>query len=238
MPISFDSPYYPYEIVQTGFNTLNGADLIPGKIIKYLLDLPDGNGYEPIDDNRRPRVRLAKYLWYDEPNPLAKPLPTTEQKLSLLYNGENAELTTEEDEARHPKGYRLFGQSYWLPARLKANVVLKCFMGRVIPRSDFNTVLGVKFQCDINYALESMMHTEQFSKMYSIFQAVIESLHGVNIAGVGVVYFNKTVHGDCGYSVYHQEGGSVYADWTVAIEWRESDTIPKLVTDYDLTLTP
>lgn len=232
MAVSFKSPTYPYERVES-FNTLKGADLIPGKLIKYLLDLPDANGYEPIDDNARPRVRLAKYLWYDEPNPLAKPLPTPEQKLSLLYNGENAELTTEEDEYKHPKGYRLFGQSYWMAARLKANVLLKCFMGRVIPRSDLLTVLGIRFQCDINYALDSIMHTEQYSKSYAIFQSVIEALHGVNIAGVGVVHFDKTIHGDCGYSTYHQEGGSVYADWTMAIEWQESERPQNYVTEYN-----
>lgn len=235
MAVSFDSPYYPYEKDFPGFNTLNGADLIPGKIIRYLLDLPDANGYVPVDDNQRPRVRLMKYLWYDEPNPLAKPLPTPEQKLSLLYNGENAELTTDEDEYKHPKGYRLFGQSYWMAARLKANVLLKCYMGRVIPRSDLKSVLGVHFQLDINYALESLMHTEQFSKTYAMFQACIEALHGVNIAGVGVLHFDKSVHGDCGYSVYHQEGGSTYADWVMAIEWQESTTPDMLIKDYSVT---
>ena len=125
---AFVAPFYPFEKVSTGFNTLKGADLIPGILIKYLLDLPDANGYVPVDDNSRPRVRLAKYLWYDEPNPLSKNLPTPEEKLSMLFNGENAELTTEEDKAKHPKGYRLYGQSYWMATGLKAKVLLKCFM--------------------------------------------------------------------------------------------------------------
>ena len=233
--VDFNSPFYPYEKVSTGFNTLKGADLIPGILIKYLLDLPDANGYVPVDDNSRPRVRLAKYLWYDEPNPLSKNLPTPEEKLSMLFNGENAELTTEEDKAKHPKGYRLYGQSYWMATGLKAKVLLKCFMGRAIPRTDFRTILGVRFQLDINYALDSLMHTEQYSKSYAIFQSVIEALHGVNIAGIGTVQFNKTVHGDCGYSVYHQEGGSVYADWTMAIEWQESEQPDDYITEYNLT---
>ena len=41
---AFDSPYYPYEKVQTGFNTLRGAEEIPAKILRYLLDLPDWKG--------------------------------------------------------------------------------------------------------------------------------------------------------------------------------------------------
>lgn len=221
--VDFSSPYYPYEKVQTGYNTLKGADLIPGKLIQYLLDLPDKNGYEPIDDNTRPRVRLAKYLWYDDGNPLAKPLPTPAEKLSMLFNGDNAELTTAEDKTKHPKGYRVFGQQYWMQVNQNAKSILKCYMGRAIPRTDFRTVLGVKFQFDINYALDSVMHTDQFSKSYAVFQAVIEALHGVNIAGVGTLCFNKTMHGDCGYTVYHQEGNSIYSDWTMAIEWQESE---------------
>lgn len=230
--VGFDSPFYPFERVDTGFNTLKGADLIPGKLITYLMDLPDANGYMPIDDNERPRVRLAKYLWYDEPNPLSKPLPTPQEKLSMLFTGENAELTTQEDKEKHPKGYRIYGQPYWLATSTQAKTLLKIYMGRVIPRSDFKSILGVKFQLDINYALDSLMKTEQFSKSYAIFQAVIESLHGVNITGVGTMYFNKTIHGDCGYSVYHQEGISTYADWTMAIEWQESTYPDNTVIDW------
>lgn len=232
--VDFNSPYYPYEKPQTGFNTLKGADLIPGQLITYLLDLPDANGYMPVDDNNRPRVRLAKYLWYDEPNPLARPLPTPEEKLSMLFAGDNAEITTEEDKQKHPKGYRLYGQSYWLAASNRAKVLLKCFMGRAIPRSDLSTVLGIKFQLDINYALDNLMKTEQYSKSYAIFQAVVEALHGVNITGVGTVHFNKSIHGDCGYSVYHQEGTSTYADWTMAIDWHDSVYPQNVVNEWDL----
>ena len=229
--VDFNSPYYPFERVEN-FNTLKGADLIPEKLIRYLLDLPDANGYMPKDDNIRPRVRLAKYLWYDEANPLSKPLPTPQQKRSMLFSGDNAELTTEEDKANHPKGYRLFAQPYWMAASTKAKILLKCYMGRAIPRNDYRTVLGIKFQLDINYALDSIMHTEQMSKSYAVFQSVVEALHGVNIAGVGTVQFNKTVHGDCGYSVYHQEGISIYSDWTMAVEWQESEYPQNIVTEW------
>ena len=105
-------------------------------------------------------------------------------------------------------------------------------MGRAIPRDDYKTILGIKFQLDINYALDSLMKTEQYSKSYVIFQAVMEALHGVNITGVGTVYFNKTIHGDCGYTVYHQEGISNYADWTMAVEWQESEYPDNTVTEW------
>ena len=226
----FNSPYYPYEKIYS-YNTLKGAELIPQKILMYLLDLPDQYGYEPVDDNERPRVRLIKYLYYDEPNPLARPLPTPEQKLSLVYSGNLPSPNTEEERAKHPKGYRLMFQNYTMPSELDARVMVKAWMARVIPRLDTKTILGINFEISLNYAMDNTMQTIEESKMYSIFQCLIESLHGVNIAGIGTVHFNKQVHGDCGYTLYHTEGTSIYGNVFMAIEWQEGDE-DSIVPDY------
>jgi len=220
---NFNNPYYPYEKVQSGYTTLKGAELIPYKLLMYLMDLPDKYGYQPVDDNNRPRVRLMKYLWYDEPNPLALPLPTPEQKLSLLYNGELAAITTEEDKKNHPKGYRLLPQTYTKPSMVNAKVLLKCYMAREIPRSDTKTILGVNFSTIVHYALDNIMKTAVYSRGYAIHQCLIEALHGIDMAGIGTIHYNKTVHGDSGRpNPYHDEGDSVYADTFFAIDWQES----------------
>ena len=222
--VDFNSPYYPYEKVYTGYNTLKGAEYIPYKIVKYLLDLPDQNGYEPVDDNDRARVRLIKYLYYDEPNPLSKPLPTPEQKLSLLYDGKNPDINTDEDKKNHPKGYRIFGQQYELQSPTDAKTMLRCFMAREIPRSDYKTVLGLDFECIVDYALDNILGTGVYSRMYAIHQCLIEALHGVNIAGIGAIYYSKPTHGDSGYTLYHTEGTFIYADTFFAIDWQETTT--------------
>ena len=220
----FNSPYYPYSKVDTGFNTLKGAEDIPYQLIMYLLDLPDKHGYVPIDDNSRPRVRLMKYLYYDEPNPLAQRLPTPEQKLSLVYNGKNAVLDGEEDKKNHPKGYRIWAQNYAEPSELEARALLKCYMGRTIPRSDQKTVLSVVFNVTMNYALDNIMGTNVYSRTFAIHQCLVEALHGVNLTGIGTIYYSKPIHGDCGYTVYHSEGTQIYGDTILAIEWQETTT--------------
>lgn len=222
--VDFNSPYYPYEKVYTGYNTLKGAEYIPYKIVKYLLDLPDQNGYEPVDDNDRARVRLIKYLFYDEPNPLNKPLPTEEQKLSLLYDGKNPDINTDEDKRNHPKGYRIFGQQYELQSPTDAKTMLRCFMAREIPRSDYKTVLGLDFECIVDYALDNVIGTGVYSRMFAIHQCLVEALHGVNIAGIGTIYYSKPTHGDSGYTLYHTEGNYIYADTFFAIDWQETTT--------------
>ena len=222
--VSFDSPYYPYEKVGT-YNTLKGSEYIPLKLIKYLLDLPDQYGYEPVDDNRRPRVRLAKYLYYDCPNPLAMPLPTPEQKLSMLYDGNDPMATsitdgdTAVDADKHPVGYRLMAQCYTMPSETEARVLMKCNMGRMIPRSPYDTSLGINFEVTINYAMDNVMKTQEYSRSYSIVQCIIEALHGIDIAGVGTVMFYKSLHGDAGTEFYHTEGTSIL---TMCLMWSES----------------
>ena len=222
--VDFNSPYYPYQKISSGFNTLRGAEMIPYQLIQYLLDLPDKYGYEPVDDNSRPRVRLIKYLYYDDPNPLSKPLPTPQQKLSLVYDGKNAALDTDEDKKNHPVGYRIYGQQYEEPSQLEAQVMLRCYMAREIPRSDYKTVIGVDFSVITNYALDNIMGTNVYSRTYAIHQCLVEALHGVNLTGIGTVHYSKPVHGDSGRTCFHDEGTAVYADSFFAIEWQETST--------------
>lgn len=231
-PRDFDSPYYPFE-KPNAFTTLKGAELIPYRLLMYLMDLPDKYGYVPKDDNSRPRVRLMKYLWYDDANPLSLPLPTPEQKISLLYNGDNAELTTDEDRRKHPKGYRLLPQTYMKPSETNANVILKCYLAREIPRSDLKIVIGIDFQIIVNYALDNVMKTAVYSREYAIHQCLVESLHGVDIAGVGTIHYSKPVHGDSGRpNPYHDEGDSLYSDCFFAIDWQESQYPVNVVTSW------
>ena len=229
--VDFNSPYYPYEKVNTGANTLKGAELIPGQIIRYILDLPDQNGYVPVDDNSRPRVRLIKYIYYDESNPLSKPLPTPEQKLSLLYNGDNPAINTDEDKINHPKSYRIFGQQYELQSPTEAKTMLRCFLAREIPRSDFKTVIGLNFETIVNYALDSNVRADIYSRMYAIHQCLVEAFNGVNINGVGVVRYSKGEHGDAGRTLYHTEGNALYQDSFFSIDWQETTT-PELITEW------
>lgn len=222
--VDFSSPYYPYEKVETGFNSLKGAENIPNQIIRYLLDLPDANGYEPVDDNSRPRVRLIKYIYYDEHNPLSKPLPTPEQKLSLLYDGMNPDINTDEDKENHPKSYRIFGQQYELQSPIEAKTILRCFMAREIARSANKTILGLDFETIVWYSLDSNVKTAVYSRMYAIHQCLVEALNGVNIAGIGTIAYSKMLHGDAGYSLYHTEGSALYSDTFFGIDWQETTT--------------
>lgn len=210
--VSFDSPFYPYKRIIDG-NVFDGAELIPYKILMYLLDLPDAYGYMPVDDNSRPRVRLIKLLTYDCANPLAEPLPTPEQKLSLLFNGEQPDINTDEQKNQHPFGYRLFMQHSIQQSGLEAKTVLKIYPGRILDPTDFRAIIGLQAEIWVNPNLANVKTTAR-DRLFDIECALRDALNCVDISGVGLIHFSRndgsfngsenlyTNHGDCGRIIY------------------------------------
>lgn len=187
-----NSPTYPYYRVIKGANRLRGMELIPYKLLMYLLDLPDAFGYTPIDDNEKyPRCRLNKYIWYDGPNPLDNPLPTPQEKLSLLFDPEQPDINTDTQKAAHPQGYRYFWQRLIGQSQLEAGVILKCYLGRISEPRKFETNIGVIFEVWVNVNLETNTKTSAYQRSVDIEQCLHEALDGVNIAGVGTVSFAR-----------------------------------------------
>ena len=189
-PADFTSPYYPYHRIISS-NQLKGAELIPYKILMYLMDLPDAAGYTPPDNNDYPRCRLKKYLWYDHPNPLSKPLPTAQQVRSMLFDPQNPDINTDEDKATHPKGYRLFAQRVVNQSILDAKTLIKIYPGRILDDNDFHTVIGLQAEIWCNYALTTNTKTTAYDRTFDIEQCLREALAGVDIAGVGTIRFSR-----------------------------------------------
>lgn len=229
MSADFNSPYYPYEKVYPGYLTGEGSELIPDKLIRYLMDLPDAYGYQPADDNGRPRVKLMKYLWYDGEKPLDQPLPTPQQKISLLYNGESPVVNTDEEKEKHPKGYRLYPMQFWIPADYRAGSLIKCYMGRNLPYSPVQWEIGVVFEIVVNYQQDNNMKTRAMSRLAAMEQALIHALHGVNITGVGGVNFNRIAHMDDGSRYLHDDGTNIARQVNFSITWNESQNREKVI---------
>lgn len=204
--ISVDSPTYPYERV-ADFPKMEMAAEIPLIVCRYLMDLPMP-GYTPKDDNRFPRCRLMKRLWYDDPDPLEKTLPTPEEKLSMLFDGNHPTLNTKEEQDQHPQGYRLYPLQWWMQSQIEAQTSLKVYMGRETPLDDFRVEIGVNFDIYCNANLETGMGVAGLSKAYSMEKDIVDALHGVNFAGVGVMNYSRHTHGDAGSQNFYDESGT------------------------------
>lgn len=223
MSADFDSIYYPYPEVPSASNTLRGLELVPNKLLTYLLDLPDSNGYWPIDDNNRPRVRFAKYLWYDGKNPLSEALPTAQEKLSMLFDPEEPVLNTDEEKAKHPKGYRLWGQKIVGQSQLAAQTLVKCYLGRIFSPQAFHTTVGIRFDILTNVNLEANTKTDRYSRAFNIEQAIREALAKINMTGVGAFSFLRRDHADNGSFILWDEGTMLGRTLHCSIDWVDVD---------------
>lgn len=191
--VNVNSQYYPYSKVYEGFSNLADINGIPRKIMDYLLDMPDGSGYVPKDDNKYARCRLWKYLYYDGARPLDNPLPTPKQKREVLFNPEQPENAPNKE-----KGYRLIPQIYIKPAQDEAQTRIYTYMGNTVAESDFKVQVAVVFEVWTHYTQESNTKmNEAYSRLTAITQAIMEAFHGVNMVGVGSFYYNRSKHPDC-----------------------------------------
>lgn len=204
-----DSPYYPFRKVSE-IDTMAGCEDIPYIITRYLMDLPDATGYTPPDDNRFPRVRLKKLLYWDGPQPLSQPLPTTEQILGILYNPELPDKPPDAD-----RGYRVFPQNMVQQSMAQSKSLLRVYLsdsqaltstGNALTRQD------VLFDIIVNAGIEGNMGTTNASRASAILQAVKEAVNGVSFGGEGALFVRRVTKIDdertnLGYKMY------AYIDW-------------------------
>ena len=224
MALDFSNPWYPYDRPNPGVLRYRGISEIPGKLIRYLLDLPDAFGYVPADDNTRPRVRLAKLLWYDGQKPLDQPLPSPTEKLSMLWQGEKSALNTDADKLAHPKGYRIYGQSFWIPADFTAGSYLKVYTGRILPYSEYYAEIGLTIEIGVNYQQDNNLKTSAYSRLMQMEEAILDALHYVNIDGVGGLHFNRREHTDNGSHPWHDDGTNVGRTIGLSLTWSEANS--------------
>ena len=207
---NLDSVYYPYERIYS-YTTLPDGERILKKVVDYLLDLPDAV-YQPRDNNLNPRVRLIKYLYYDDPLPLQKPLPTPEQKKSIVYDPYKPDRPSD-----IAKGYRLFSQALVSQAQTDGQTILRIYFGRVLPRSVYQNEFSLRFVCLSNVSMESNTRSTALSRTFAMCQAIIEALSGVNITGVGTFYMDRRQHPDCGIEPINDESTNIGYLLTMAL---------------------
>ena len=207
------SKYYPYFKTQDSFLDFSEAVDIPRKLCDYLLDAPKGN-YKPIDDNKYPRCRLWKYLMYDGAKPLSNTLPTIQEKMKVLFDPNRPEEPPTE------KGYRLIPQVYTKQSQEKAQTRVYVYLGRTVPsgEGEFKASIAVKFLIFTHYTYELNTKADEYSRCAGIEYALIEALHGVNMAGVGTFSFSKRVHPDCGSREMFDGNTNVGRELTLALE--------------------
>lgn len=191
-PVSVDSPYYPYRRVYDYTNTPRAEELL-SKLVNYLLDLPDAI-YTPKDNNKLPRCRLNKLLYWDDADALNKPLPTPEQKMSLVFDPERPDRPPDPE-----KQYRIIPYAYpGQHVEYIGRTSLKIYLTYAKPMDDYRVEQAVSFEVLCNDALEGNVHQNVLSRSYDIANDIKNALHGVNMEGVGAWYYDRRQNTYCG----------------------------------------
>ena len=202
---------YPYERDQR-YVTLREAEHIPRQIVSYLLDLPLA-GYTPPSSNRYPRARLMKYLYHDGVSPLNEPLPTPEQKLALVFDP-----LRQTDPPDKDKLYRVFPQAYIAQTEYVGKTILRVYMGQTAARSVYRCELSVVFECLTNVVYEGAAGIA-LSRTFAMECALMEALNGVNMNGIGTLYFDRTQHPGCGSWQIDDRGTNVGRRIIMGLTW-------------------
>lgn len=202
MNTASNNPYYPYQKV-ADYTTLPDAEKLLKKIVDYLLDLPM-KGYSPPYDTSTPRSRLIRLLYYDTAHPLDQPLPTPEQKLSIVFDPDHPDIPPDKE-----KGYRLYPMIYPIQSQSMGQTTIRVFAGYAKPMSDYRVEQSIEFRVLTNTAYENNQRGTALSRTYQICLEIIRALHGVNMDGVGGFYFNRKIHTECSLEPIADESQNV-----------------------------
>lgn len=171
--------YSPYEKIYNYWGEENIVN-VPSQIRDYLLLLPCKECPNPITTNDNPRARFLKYLYYDDPNPLSNDIPSVQERLSIVFD------PLKPDKPANPqKGYRLFCQSSVAQANIIGQTILRIVMGQMVSTNPYSVTQSINFQILSNYSLEANTRSTALLRTFSMEQAIIQALNGVNMNGIG-----------------------------------------------------
>ena len=185
------NPYYPYQKV-ADYPTMPDAETLLKKVVDYLMDFPM-KGYTPPSDTSTPRSRMIRLLYYDTPHPLDQPLPTPQQKISIIFDPESPDVPPDTE-----KGYRVYPMIYPIQAESVGRTSLKIFMSYAKPNGTMRIDQAICFEVLTNTAYENNQATVSLSRTYQICIEILRALSGVNIDGVGGFYFDRRQNTECG----------------------------------------
>lgn len=197
------SPYYPFFKAMPSAD-MKGAEELPYKLTRYLMDLPLA-GYTPPSSNEYPRARLKKLIFHDGRLPLEEPLPTAEQIKAIMFDPTAPDAPS--DVAR---GYRVFSQELVGQSQNKAQSTLRISLAgtqRITMRNTFVYRQSILYTVAVHYGLEANMGTVGNSRAWAIVQAILEATEGVNFGGIGTLNTFQIARFDddiaqLGYKIY------------------------------------
>ena len=172
------------------YNTYNTTRGFGYAILKYLM----------VNNEE-----IWKLLKYDTPDALSKPNLTMEEKRKLIWNG-----TGDAEE------YRVFRSPFLDDAITSQISQLRIYNSVFSPDNRSVGTIDISIECLCHNKIVNLDNYE--SRPEVMIQQVIECLNGQDIAGVGVLAFDKdmSVYDVCRMNVYNNRNFFGYSLWISA----------------------
>lgn len=172
----------------------------------HLDELEDRIIYYLISPNKKTQAELEqthiiwKLLYYNDCDALNKELPTYQQIVSLISNGDGSQTDK-----------RIFRSPHFEDAWTAENTILKVYIDRIIPVDRYKSVVNVGIdiithnKCvDINasdeensYPVDNVngvdVRITMKSRITTLVKAVLFLLNGAQVQGIGTIEFTQTM---------------------------------------------
>ena len=141
------------------------------RIIEYLITCPEAE-------------IIWKLLKYNDADAWKKPNLTKKEKAALIYNGIN-----------HQEDYNVFLDYFMDEATNKEKSFLRIYPSNVFPTTRTYGVCCVNLEVFIHSQINHL--SNYTTRLDTIIQKLIEVLNGVDVKGVGVLYFDANITTYC-----------------------------------------
>ena len=166
----------------------------------HLDELEDRIIYYLISPNKKTQAELEqthiiwKLLYYNDCDALNKELPTYQQIVSLISNGDGSQTDK-----------RIFRSPHFEDAWTAENTILKVYIDRIIPVDRYKAVVNVGIdiithnKCvDINaYPVDNVngvdVRITMKSRITTLVKAILFLLNGAQVQGIGTIEFTQTM---------------------------------------------
>ena len=172
----------------------------------HLDELEDRIIYYLISPNKKTQAELEqthiiwKLLYYNDCDALNKELPTYQQIVSLISNGDGSQTDK-----------RIFRSPHFEDAWTAENTILKVYIDRIIPADRYKAVVNVGIdvithnKCvDINapdeensYPVDNVngvdVRITMKSRITTLVKAILFLLNGAQVQGIGTIEFTQTM---------------------------------------------
>lgn len=157
--------------VKNAYSNYTGMEKLSYRILEHLMSNPEAE-------------IIWKLLKYNDADAWKKPNLTKKEKSALIYNGMSSQ-----------DNFNVFFDSFMDEATNKEKSFLRIYPSSILP---IKRTYGV---CCIN--LEVFVHSQinhlsnYTTRLDTIIQKLIEVLNGVDVEGVGVLYFDASITTYC-----------------------------------------